>query len=312
MGSWNQTGVTEFILLGLSDHPEAEIVLFVVFLPVYLITLGANMLIIVVVWVDQRLHNPMYFFLCNLSFLDICYSSANIPKSLKDFLSERKTISFGGCVAQMYIALSLGVAECLFLAVMACDRYVAICHPLSYTTIITWAVCMRTAVSTWIGGFLLSVVYVAFTVPLPFCGHNRINHFTCEVTAVLRLACTDIRISEIAIFVMAVLVLIIPLSLIFLTYVHIIAAILRIRSADGRRKAFSTCTSHLIVVTIFYGTAMVMYLTPRAMVSAEKDKFFSLFYGAIAPMLNPLIYTLRNKEVKGSLRKIINRNKASL
>ncbi|XP_029440520.1 olfactory receptor 2D2-like [Rhinatrema bivittatum] len=305
MESGNQTLVLEFILLGLSEKPELELVLFAVFLPVYLITLGANVLIIAVFCVDQHLHTPMYFFLCNLSVLDICYSSAYIPKSLKDFLSEKKTISFNGCAAQMYIALSLGVAECLFLAVMACDRYVAICHPLNYTVIMSWAVCMKTAAGTWIGGFLLSVVYVAFTLPLPFCGHNQINHFTCEVTAVLRLACTDIRKSEIAIFVMAVLVLIVPLSLIFLTYLHIIVAILRIRSADGRRRAFSTCTSHLTVVTLFFGTAMVMYLNPRSVVPAEKDKIFSLFYGAIIPMLNPLIYTLRNKEVKGALRKAI-------
>ncbi|XP_030051260.1 olfactory receptor 2K2-like, partial [Microcaecilia unicolor] len=300
----NQTSTLEFILLGVSDQPKLELILFVVFFPVYLVTLCANVLIIMVVLLNRHLQNPMYFFLCNLSFLDICYASANIPKSLKNFLSERKTISFNGCAAQMYISLSLGETECLLLAIMACDRYVAICHPLNYTTIMNRVVCIKIATCTWISGFLLAVIHVAFTLTLPFCGHNRINHFTCEVTAVLRLACTDIRLIEIVIFVVGVLILIFPLSFILYTYIHILAAILKIHSANGRHKAFSTCTSHLTVVTIFYGTCILMYMRPRSVVSPQNDKIISLFYGAITPMLNPLIYTLRNNEVKGALRKL--------
>ncbi|XP_030051258.1 olfactory receptor 13C8-like [Microcaecilia unicolor] len=305
MDSENQTKVTEFILLGISNRTEMELTLFAVFLPVYLITLSANTLIIMAVLVDQHLHNPMYFFLCNLSFLDICYSSTSLPIPLKNFLKERKTISFSGCVAQMYISLSLGVVECFLLVIMACDRYIAICHPLNYTIIMTWPVCMKTAISAWITGFLLSVVSVVFTIKLPFCGHNRINHLVCEVGAVVRLACTDIHLNELLGFVSSIIVLVVPLSVIIFTYVQIIVAILKISSTDGRFKAFSTCTSHLTVVALFYGTAMVGYLRPRSMVSAQKDKIISLVYGVFTPMLNPLIYTLRNNDMKGALKKSV-------
>ncbi|XP_030050791.1 olfactory receptor 2D2-like [Microcaecilia unicolor] len=303
MDSENQTQVTEFILLGITDKQELEFILFGVLLPVYLITLSANMLIIMVVLVNRHLQTPMYFFLCNLSFLDICYSSTSLPKSLKDFFLERKTISFGGCMAQMYISLSLGMVECFLLAVMACDRYVAICHPLNYTIIMNWAVCIKIAISAWVAGFLLSVISLIFTVFLPFCGHNRINHSTCEIRAVVILACADIRLMELIGFVTSVFVLIVPFCIIIFSYAQIIVAILKISSVDGRFKAFSTCTSHLTVVILFYGTAIVTYLRPRSMVSEEKDKIVSMFYGAFIPMLNPLIYTLRNNDVKGALRK---------
>nr|XP_033818244.1 olfactory receptor 2K2-like [Geotrypetes seraphini] len=303
MKSENQTFTLEFILLGVSDRPELERILFAVFFLVYLVTLCTNVLIIMVVLLNRHLQSPMYFFLCNLSFLDICYASTNIPKPLKNFLSERKTISFSGCAAQMYIALALGETECLLLMIMACDRYFAICRPLNYTTIMNRVVCIKIAICTWISGFLLAVIYVAFTLSLPFCGHNRINHFTCEVTAVLRLACTDIRLIEVVIFVVGVLILIIPLSFILYTYIHILVAILKIHSVNGRCKAFSTCTSHLTVVVIFYGSCIFVYMRPHSMVSPENDKIISLFYGAIIPMLNPLIYTLRNNEVKEALWK---------
>ncbi|XP_030051060.1 olfactory receptor 2D2-like [Microcaecilia unicolor] len=303
----NQSYITAFILLGLSDKPNTNILLFIVFLLIYIVTLVGNLILITVSRLDSRLHTPMYFFLSNLSFLDICYTSSIVPKMLEIFLAKKKTISFRDCAAQMYIHLSLGETECILLAVMAYDRYMAICHPLHYTIIMNWRVCVMIAVGTWMGGFLLSIVHVAFTLTMPMCGHNVINHFLCEVPAVLSLACVDIFINEIVIFVVGVLILLIPVFLIFLTYIYIISTIMKISSADGRRKAFSTCTSHLTVVTIFYGTAIFMYMAPKSSHSPDKDKMISVFYLIITPMLNPLIYSLRNQEVKGALRKALTR-----
>ncbi|XP_030051535.1 olfactory receptor 2D2-like [Microcaecilia unicolor] len=300
----NQSSVTEFILLGVSDKPWMNILLFILFLIIYMIALVGNLILITVSRLDSRLHTPMYFFLSNLSFLDICYTSSIVPKMLETFLAKKKTILFRDCAAQMYIYLSLGETECILLAVMAYDRYVAICHPLRYTIIMNWRVCIIIAVGTWTGGFLLSIVHVAFTLTMPMCGHNVINHFLCEVPAVLSLACVDTFINEIVIFVVGVLILLIPVFLIFLTYIYIISTIMKISSADGRSKAFSTCTSHLTVVTIFYGTAIFMYMAPKSSHSPDKDKMISVFYLIITPMLNPLIYSLRNQEVKGALRKI--------
>ncbi|XP_029463785.1 LOW QUALITY PROTEIN: olfactory receptor 5V1-like [Rhinatrema bivittatum] len=302
MDRGNQTRVTEFILLGLSAQPETQVILFVIFLIVYMITLVGNILIFTVVIIDHRLHTPMYFFLCNLAFLDICYSSMNVPNMIINFLSEEKTISFSACVAQMYISLSLGETECILLAVMAYDRYVAICNPLRYTVIMNRSICIKIAVITWISGFFLAVVHIAFTFQLPFCGHNQLNHFLCEVPAMLRLACADTTINEIVIFVVGVIILMTPVSFILVSYIHVIRAILKISSADGRQKTFSTCASHLTAVTLFFGSAMFMYMRPRSSFTAEVDKRATVFYVVITPMLNPLIYTLRNKEVKGVVK----------
>nr|XP_033791311.1 olfactory receptor 2D3-like [Geotrypetes seraphini]XP_033791312.1 olfactory receptor 2D3-like [Geotrypetes seraphini] len=300
----NRSYVTEFILLGLSDKANTNILLFVVFLVIYIVTLVGNLILITASRLDSRLQTPMYFFLSNLSFLDICYTSSIVPKMLDTFLAKRKTISFRDCAAQMYIHLSLGETECILLAVMAYDRYVAICNPLRYTIIMNKTICIMIATGTWTGGFLLSIVHVAFTLTMPLCGHNVINHFLCEVPAVLSLACIDTFINEIVIFVVGVLILLIPVFLIFLTYIYIISTIMKISSADGRYKAFSTCTSHLTVVTLFYGTAIFMYMRPKSSHSPDKDKMISVFYLIITPMLNPMIYSLRNKEVKGALRKV--------
>ncbi|XP_030051259.1 olfactory receptor 13D1-like, partial [Microcaecilia unicolor] len=308
METENQTKITEFILLGLTDQSETQHILFVVFLLVYVVILSANALIIVVTWKDQTLHTPMYFFLCILSSLDICYSSSCIPKMLKDLLSEWKTISFSGCVVQMYIALAFGLVEYLLLAVMAWDRYMAISQPLKYTIIMNWSVCVNLTISVWITGFVLSITAVALMLTLPFCGHNRTNHFMCEVITVIRLTCIDIHPIDVAFFMSNVLVIIIPLSVIIFSYIHIITSVLKISSTDGRRKAFSTCSSHLTVVILFYCTAMGVYLRPRSMMS-EKDKIISLVYVVLAPMLNPLIYTLRNSEVKEALKKTMRRKK---
>ncbi|XP_078504515.1 olfactory receptor 13C8-like [Lissotriton helveticus] len=305
----NQSLVTKFILSGFSIPPQLRAVLFPVFLIIYLITLLANSLIIAVVKMNPRLHSAMYFFLCNLSFLDICFLTTNVPTCLKGFLLGKNTITYSGCVTQMYFGLVLGATQCLLLAVMALDRYFAICNPLNYQRLMSRVICIKICITTWTSGFLISVVHVSFTITVPFCGHNEVNHVVCEVAAVLRLACIDTRLIEAVISGVGVVVLLVPLSLIIFTYLHIIATILRMPTASGRHKAFSTCGSHLMVVTLFYGTTIVMYMSPRSMISADSNKVIAVFYGLVTPALNPLIYTLRNKEVKGAVKNLCCRNK---
>ncbi|XP_069461159.1 olfactory receptor 2K2-like [Ambystoma mexicanum] len=307
MEKGNQSLVTEFILLGFSASPQIKIVLFVVFLAIYLVTLIANSLIITVVRSDSRLHSPMYFFICNLSFIDLCYSSTNCPTCLDGLFSETSTITFSGCVTQMYMGFSLGSTQCILLALMSWDRYVAICNPLNYPRILRRSVCMRLTIATWTAGFLLPIVHVSIIMTVPFCGQNRINHVVCELAAVLHLACIDTHLIQAVIFLFSVITLVAPLSLIIFTYLHIISTILRMPTSTGRHKAFSTCGSHLTVVTLFYGTAIAMYMSPRSLISRENEKVVSLIYGLMTPMLNPLIYTLRNKEVKGSMKKMFSR-----
>uniref|UniRef100_A0A8D0L219 Olfactory receptor n=1 Tax=Sphenodon punctatus TaxID=8508 RepID=A0A8D0L219_SPHPU len=303
MGAGNQTIVTEFILIGLSNQPKTRAALFFFFLVVYLITLVGNSLIILVVRVDPRLQTTMYFFLSNLSFLDICYSSGSVPQVLANCLKDRPTISFGRCLAQMSITLFLGVTECILLAAMAYDRYVAISNPLRYTLIMNKRVCIQMAVGSWTSAFLLTIV-PSFSMQANLCGHNEVDHFTCEVVALLKLACSDTSVNQLLMFASALLTLLLPFSFIIISYTRIIVVILRIHSAGSRFKAFSTCGSHLAVVTIFYGTAIFMYVRPHSKPSQAQDKMVSVFYGAVTPMLNPLIYTLRNQEVKGALRRM--------
>ncbi|XP_072275224.1 olfactory receptor 2K2-like [Pyxicephalus adspersus] len=300
----NDTIVKEFILLGLSSNPTTQVILFVIFLVMYLIILVANSLIVYATVTDSSLQTPMYYFLTNLSLMDIFYSSSIIPRMLRDMLMTKKTILFAECVAQMYISLSLGEAECILLAIMAYDRYIAICHPLRYTKIIHRTLCIRIAVGTWICGFLLSISHVALTLNVDLCGQNEINHFECEVPEILALGCGNVTVVEFVIFVVGVIILIVPISFITITYIKIIRAIFKISSSEGRRKTFSTCGSHITVVTLFYGSAMATYMKPRSKSSPDTDKLFAIFYTIVTPMLNPLIYTLRNKEVKSALKKI--------
>ncbi|XP_069077664.1 olfactory receptor 2K2-like [Pleurodeles waltl] len=292
-----------FILLGFTSDSRMEMILFTAFLIIYISIIVGNTFILAVIRLSPQLQTPMYFFLSNLSFLDICYSTIIVPKMLEIFLSQKKTISFAGCASQMYLSLSLGETECILLTIMAIDRYVAICNPLRYMTIMNSAVCIRLAVGTWISGFLLSVSHVAFTLQLPLCGHNQINHFLCEVPAVLRLACSDVSLISVVVFVVGIIILMIPIVLILVSYTQIITSILRISTASGRYKAFSTCASHIIVVTLFYGTAMYIYMKPISNDSQESDTIVTVAYTVITPMVNPIIYTLRNKEVKGAMRK---------
>nr|XP_033815946.1 olfactory receptor 2A5-like [Geotrypetes seraphini] len=302
----NGTSVTGFILLGLPNQLRIQNVLFIVFLLIYIATVTGNALIISVTRLDHHLHTPMYFFLSNLSFLDISYSSSIVPRMLINFLSSRY-ISYLGCTTQMYVHLSLGGTECFLLAVMAYDRYVAICNPLRYAIIMNNKACMKIAAGSWICGFLDALVHTVLALQLPYCGPNEINHFLCEVPAVLNLACTDISINKIVIFACAIVVVLFPFLLILFSYIHILSTVLRIRSAEGRYKAFSTCASHLMVVTLFYGAVIFMYMKPKSEHSQEQDKMATLFYSVVTPMLNPMIYSLRNQEVKGALRKVVKR-----
>nr|XP_020038418.1 olfactory receptor 2H2 [Castor canadensis] len=303
----NQSSPAGFILLGFSEHPQLEKILFVVVLISYLLTLVGNTLIILLSVLDPRLHSPMYFFLSNLSFLDLCFTTSCVPQMLVNLWGPKKMISFLGCSVQLFIFLSLGTTECILLTVMAFDRYAAICQPLHYATIIHPRLCWQLAAVAWIIGLVESVVQTPPTLHLPFCPHHQVDDFVCEVPALIRLSCGDTTYNEIQMAVASVLILVVPLSLILVSYGAIARAVLRIDSAGGRRKAFGTCSSHLIVVTLFYSSVIAVYLQPKNPYAQERGKFFSLFYAVGTPCLNPLIYTLRNKDVKRAFRRLLRR-----
>uniref|UniRef100_H0WID5 Olfactory receptor family 2 subfamily D member 2 n=2 Tax=Otolemur garnettii TaxID=30611 RepID=H0WID5_OTOGA len=306
MRQTNQTSVTEFLLLGLSDDLLTQHLLFFLFLGVYLTTVLGNLLLMTLVHIDSQLHTPMYFFLCNLSLADLCFSTNIVPQALVHLLSRKKVISFTRCAAQLLLFLIFGCTQCALLAVMSYDRYVAICSPLHYSSIMTQKVCIRLAAGSWTSGILVSVVDTTFTLRLPYRGSNSIAHFFCEAPALLILASTDTRTSEMVIFLMGVVILLVPVSLILVSYGRILVTVVKMKSAVGRLKAFSTCGSHLMVVILFYGSAIITYMTPKS--SREQEKLVSVFYAMVTPMLNPLIYSLRNKDVKGALRKLATRN----
>ncbi|XP_014695533.1 olfactory receptor 13C3-like [Equus asinus] len=296
----------EFILQGLSEYPRAEKLLFVMCSVTYLVILLGNSTLITLTLLDSHLHTPMYFFLGNLSFLDICYTSSYIPTLLIHLLSEKKTISFTRCVVQMSVSFTMASTECVLLPVMAYDRYVAICNPLRYPIIMSRALCIQMASLSWGLGFLNSLTQTILAVQLPFCGKNVINHFVCEILAFIKLACADISLNEITLMLGNVIFLFSPLLLICISYIFILSTVLRINSAEGRKKAFSTCSAHITVVTVFYGTILFMYMKPKSKDSAF-DKLIALFYGVVTPMLNPIIYSLRNTEVHGAMRKLMTR-----
>uniref|UniRef100_A0A2K6LE65 Olfactory receptor n=1 Tax=Rhinopithecus bieti TaxID=61621 RepID=A0A2K6LE65_RHIBE len=281
-----------------TDQPWLEIPLFVMFLFSYILTIFGNLTIILVSHLDFKLHTPMYFFLSNLSLLDLCYTTSTVPQMLVNICNTRKVISYGGCVAQLFIFLALGSTECLLLAMMSFDRFVAICRPLHYSIVMHQRLCLQLAAASWISGFSNSVLQSTWTLKMPLC----VDHFFCEVPALLKLPCVETTANEAELFFISVLFLLIPMTLVLISYAFIVQAVLRIQSAEGRRKAFGTCGSHLIVVSLFYGTAISIYLQPPSPSSKDRGKIVSLFYGIIAPMLNPLIYTLRNKEVKEAFK----------
>ncbi|XP_020859152.1 olfactory receptor 13H1-like [Phascolarctos cinereus] len=304
MDSRNSTTVTYFILVGLAEYPRAQIIFFCLLLVSYLVTMLGNSLILLLIHYDPQLHTPMYFFLSNLSFLDICFTLSIMPQVLVNCLVKIPIISLGECLAQMCVLLYLGVIECFLLAVMAYDRFVAISDPLHYAMKMRPQLCVQLAVLPWLISFLLSVVPI-LTMPLDFCGHYIINHFSCELLAILKLACNDLKFYELLMMATSFLTLPLPFTFTLASYMRILGAVLKMRSADGRRKAFSTCTSHLTVVVIFYGTAISMYMMPQDKVRRDVDKIISMLYFIVIPMLNPIIYSLRNKDVKGAFRKLI-------
>ncbi|XP_077901215.1 olfactory receptor 2D3-like [Ictidomys tridecemlineatus] len=307
MGEGNETSVFEFVLLGLSQDPQIQILLFCVFLIIYLLSIFGNLLIILLIQVDSQLHTPMYFFLKNLSFADLCFSTSIVPQMLVHFLVKKKTISFTGCSIQIVVFLLAGCAECALLAVMSYDRYVAVCKPLHYSTIMTQRACFQLATVSWISGAVVCSVDSAFTLYLPYQGRNVINHYFCEPPALLKLASGDIYNAEIALFSMGVIILLAPVSLILISYWHIISTVIRMQSGEGRLKVFSTCGSHLTVVVLYYGSGIFAYMRPNSKMMNEKDKVISVFYSVMTSMLNPIIYSLRNKDVKGAFRKLAGR-----
>nr|XP_048306512.1 olfactory receptor 2A12-like [Myodes glareolus] len=301
----NQTRVSEFILLGFSSDPTTKSVLFTVFLLVYLSSVLGNGLIIILVCLDKQLQTPMYFFLCILAMLDMGYVSTTMPQMLVHLLAHSHTISFAGCWIQMYAFGALAATESMLFVVMAYDRYVAICYPLHYTVILNWGLCIRLAAGPCVCGFFSALLHTFVTMSLPYCGPNRINHYFCEGPSVLSLACIDTHIIDIVDQILIVLMCLIPISLIVASYVHIAKAILKIKSTQARCKAFSTCASHLTVVTFFYGPSSYIYMRPNSSYSPERDKQISLFYNSFTALLNPLVYSLRNKDIKRAFLKVM-------
>ncbi|XP_003774552.2 olfactory receptor 10AG1-like [Sarcophilus harrisii] len=305
MARENYTIVTEFILLGFSVGPKFQGILFVIFLIIYMNILMGNGLIIAITKTDPTLQTPMYFFLGNFSFLEICYTSVILPKLLTNFWSHNKSISFLDCAIQLCFFLILGSTECFLLAVMAYDRYVAICKPLNYPLIMNHKVCIQLVVVSWISGIPISIVLTYQVFSLSFCGSNKLNHVFCDIPPLLKLACGDTIMTEFSVYILAVLFGMASFLLILWSYIKIITLILKLPSATGRHKAFSTCFSHFIVVSLFYGSIAIMYLSPQTSHSEETDKVLSLFYTILTPMFNPIIYSLRNKDVIAALRKIL-------
>uniref|UniRef100_A0A8C8UJ89 G-protein coupled receptors family 1 profile domain-containing protein n=1 Tax=Peromyscus maniculatus bairdii TaxID=230844 RepID=A0A8C8UJ89_PERMB len=300
----NQSWVSEFILLGFSSDPTTKSILFIVFLLIYLCSVMGNGLIIMLICLDTQLHTPMYFFLCILALLDMCYVTTTMPQMLVHLLAHSQTISFAGCWLQMYVFGSLATTECTLFVVMAYDRYVAICYPLRYTVILNWGLCIRLAAGSCVCGFLSVLLHTFFTMSLPYCGPNKVNHYFCEGPSVRSLACMDTHIIEMVDLVLSVFVVVTPISLIVASYIRIAKAILKIKSTQSRCKAFSTCVSHLTVVTFFYGPASYIYMRPNSSYSPERDKQVSLFYNAFTALLNPVVYSLRNKDIKRAFLKV--------
>ncbi|XP_054826007.1 olfactory receptor 10Q1-like [Eublepharis macularius] len=309
---FNQSIASEFIFQAFSTIPEIQRLLFTFFLLLYLTIIFGNVSIIWVVYTEQSLHTPMYFFLGNLSFLEICYTTVVVPQMLASVLDVHKAIPVANCALQMFFFTSLGGTDCFMLAVMAYDRYVAICHPLRYNLIMTWKMCAWLVVGCLGLSLMLCLELTVMIFTLPFCGHQpRINHFLCDVPPVLRLACADTHVHQTVLYSVGIMVLAVPFLLISVSYIYIVAAILRIHSTSGRHQAFSTCSSHLTVVILQYGCCSLVYLRPKSSSSEDEDRKLALIYTFVTPLLNPLIYSLRNKDVKQALKKAMRRTAES-
>ncbi|NWX40077.1 O10A7 protein, partial [Steatornis caripensis] len=303
----NHTITTHFLLLGFAFQGKLQLLFFTLISVMFLVILIGNSLIVVITAVDPLLHTPMYYFLKNLALTEICYSLSIVPKMLATLLVERKIISFTACALQLNCVILFVTCECFLLGAMAYDRQVAICHPLHYATMMNRDRCFKVAIGSWLSGVPAALGFTTWLFTLPFCGRNTIDHFFCDVSPVLKLVCADTALFELLIFIAIVIIVMIPFSLITISYLHIIHAVLQIPSAVGQRRAFSTCAAHLMVVTLFYSTAGIIHLRPKSSLPSNMKKMVSLSYTVVTPMLNPIIYSLRNQEVKQSLRRCIDK-----
>ncbi|NXW59499.1 O1020 protein, partial [Eurystomus gularis] len=299
----NKTAVTEFILLGFGNGPQLDSCLFLMFLSIYIVTVTGNTFIIVLVVANRHLHTPMYFFLGNLACLEICYSSNILPRMLFSYLGGDRSISANGCFTQYYFFGCLAAAECYLLAMMSYDRYLAVCRPLHYPSHMNVKLCLQLAAASWISGFLSNSVLTVLISSLDFCGPQKIEHFFCDSFPMMKLSCSDTRVTGLVTSVVAGVCSLPPFLLTFSSYLYILITVMRIPSAIRRKKAFSTCSSHLIVVVLFYWSILAVYVLPHHDTQMSPNKIFSVFYTILTPLVNPLIYSLRNKEVKEALRK---------
>ncbi|XP_013834978.1 olfactory receptor 151-like [Sus scrofa] len=306
MATENHSTVTEFILGGLTSRPELQLPLFLLFLGIYSITMLGNLGMITLIWLSAQLHTPMYYFLSNLSLVDLCYSSVTAPKMLVNFVSEKNTISYTGCMCQLYFFLVFVIAECYMLTVMAYDRYVAICRPLFYNTIMSHQVCSLLVVTVYAMGLIGSTIETGMMLKVPYC-EPLISHYFCDILPLMKLSCSNTYDVEVTVFFLAGFNIVVTGLMVLISYAFILSSILHISTTEGRSKAFSTCSSHLMAVGMFYGTTAFMYLKPSTASSLAQENVASVFYTTVIPMLNPLIYSLRNKEVKAAMQKTLRR-----
>ncbi|XP_037362935.1 olfactory receptor 2AE1-like [Talpa occidentalis] len=307
----NKTSVVYFILEGLFDDSLTHVFLFSLTMLVFLVAVSGNALTILLICADPRLHKPMYFLLSQLSLMDLMHVSTTIPKMATNYLSGKKVISFVGCATQHFFYLSIGSAECLLLTLMSYDRYVAICHPLHYTILMNRKVTLMMAVMSWLGGSMISLILTVTLMHFPFCGPRNIHHFYCELPAVVKLVCGDVTVYETTVYVTGIILILLPILLVATSYVFIIHSVIQMRSAGSKRNAFATCSSHVTVVSLYFGACIFSYMRPRSQRTPLQDKVGSLIYSIITPSLNPLIYTLRNKDVAKAVRRVLGRDSIS-
>ncbi|XP_008562056.1 PREDICTED: olfactory receptor 2M2-like [Galeopterus variegatus] len=305
MELWNRTSPSDFILSDLFSHSACDLFLFSLVLGASTATLVGNILLLLLIRADRRLHTPMYFFLSQLSVMDLTLTGTVVPKMAANFLSGRKSISRGGCAAQIFLVVMVGGAECFLLAVMAYDRYLAVCHPLRYPALMNWKVCSLLVVASWMGGVADSVVDVGVVLSFPYCGSLKVDHFFCEVPALLRLSCADTSLFEDLIYACCAVMLLLPLGVIVASYTQVLTAVIKMPSTDGKQKALTTCSSHLAVVGLYYGGAMFSYMQRASARTPAGDRATSIFYTILTPMLNPFIYSLRNREVTRAVKKML-------
>uniref|UniRef100_A0A8I3P3R8 Olfactory receptor n=2 Tax=Canis lupus familiaris TaxID=9615 RepID=A0A8I3P3R8_CANLF len=303
-GGGNTTEITYFILLGFSDFPRILAVLFAVFLLIYILTLTWNLGLIILIRMDSHLHTPMYFFLSNLSFIDVCYVTSTAPKMLSNFFQEQQTITFVGCAVQYFVFSTMGLSESCLMTAMAYDRYTAICNPLLYSSVMSPTLCIQMVLGSYLAALSASISQLCAMFQLHFCGPNVINHFFCDMPQLLILSCTDTFFVQLLLAILAMIFGIINAFIIMISYGFIVISIMKITSAKGRSKAFNTCASHLTAVSLFYTSSIFVYLSSSSGGSSSFDRFASVFYTVVIPMLNPLIYSLRNKEIKDALKRL--------